>query len=130
METPTHGALTAAGIGSFILGALVLFNSPDVPQFQRVSVPLVVLVAVLMGVSFAIIIGFALRAQSRPLILGKQTLVGAVGQAMGNIDPRGQVQLKSELWSAEIAEGSEPIQSGDKVVVVNLDGLRLKVRKN
>ena len=130
IKTPTHGALTAAGIGSFILGSLVLFNSPGVPEFQRVSVPLVVVVAIFMGVSFAIIIAFALRAQRRPLILGKQTLVGAVGLATGNIDPRGQVRLNSELWSAELAEGSDPIHSGDKVVVVNLEGLRLKVRKN
>jgi membrane-bound serine protease (ClpP class) len=42
IKAPTHGALTAAGVASFIAGALVLFNSPGVPQFQRVSVPLVV----------------------------------------------------------------------------------------
>ena len=43
IKAPTHGALTAAGIGSFIVGALVLFNSPGTPQFQRVSVPLVII---------------------------------------------------------------------------------------
>ncbi|MEP6896083.1 MAG: ATP-dependent Clp protease proteolytic subunit, partial [Chloroflexota bacterium] len=42
IKAPTHGALTAAGVGSFIIGALVLFNTPATPQFQRVSVPLVV----------------------------------------------------------------------------------------
>ncbi|HLB64965.1 MAG TPA: ATP-dependent Clp protease proteolytic subunit, partial [Anaerolineales bacterium] len=40
IKAPTHGALTVAGVGSFILGALVLFNSPGTPEFQRVSVPL------------------------------------------------------------------------------------------
>jgi membrane-bound serine protease (ClpP class) len=129
IKTPTHGALTAAGIGSFILGALVLFNSPGVPEFQRVSVPLVVFVALVMGLSFAAIIGFALRAQRTPLSMGRQTLIGAVGLAKGDIDPRGQVQLNSELWSAELAEGVKPVQSGDKVVVVGIEGLRLKVRK-
>jgi membrane-bound serine protease (ClpP class) len=39
IKAPTHGALTAAGVGSFIVGALILFNSPNVPSFQRVSVP-------------------------------------------------------------------------------------------
>ena len=42
IKAPTHGALTAAGVASFIVGALVLFNSPGTPQFQRVSVPLVI----------------------------------------------------------------------------------------
>jgi membrane-bound serine protease (ClpP class) len=83
-----------------------------------------------MGVSFAIIIGFALKAQKRPLSMGQQTLIGAVGLAKGNIDPHGQVQLKSELWSAELADGVESVRSGDKVVVVEVEGLHLKVRKD
>jgi membrane protein implicated in regulation of membrane protease activity len=41
----------------------------------------------------------------------------------------GQVQLGSELWSAESVESSEPIGKGDKVEVVEVKGLRLKVRK-
>ena len=46
------------GVGSLIVGALVLFNSPNVPSFQRVSVPLIV------GVSIAEIqdIGRIMRA--------------------------------------------------------------------
>jgi membrane-bound serine protease (ClpP class) len=42
IKAPTHGALTVAGLASFIIGALVLFNSPGTPNFQRVSVPLVI----------------------------------------------------------------------------------------
>jgi membrane-bound serine protease (ClpP class) len=129
LKAPTHGALTVAGIGSFAVGALVLFNSPNVPEFQRVSVPLVVGVSILLGVSFAVILGFALRAQKVPVRTGQDMLIGAVGTAKGKIDPHGQVQLKSELWSADLAEGAEPIQSGDKVVVAGIEGLRIKVRK-
>ena len=129
IKTTTHGALTLAGIGSFIVGSLVLFNSPSVPEFQRVSVPLVVSVAVLIGLGFALIIGIALRAQRAPVRTGQQTLVGQVGVAKEAINPHGQVQLKSELWSAELAEGMEAVQVGENVVVVGLEGLRLKVRR-
>ena len=127
LQTSTHGALTTAGIGSFILGALVLFNSPGVPEFQRVSVPLVVVVAVLMGLSFAILIGFGLRAQKTPL--RQKTMIGCMGQARGEINPRGQVQLNSELWSAQLADGAESIQAGESVVVLAVAGLRLIVGK-
>ncbi|MCJ7625575.1 MAG: ATP-dependent Clp protease proteolytic subunit, partial [Anaerolineaceae bacterium] len=58
IKAPTHGALTVAGIGSFIIGALVLFNSPGTPQFQMVSLPLVILISILTGSMFAVIIGF------------------------------------------------------------------------
>jgi membrane-bound serine protease (ClpP class) len=129
IKMPTHGALTVAGTGSFILGSLLLFNSPGVPEFQRVSVPLVVAVAAFIGLSFAIIIGFALRAQRIPVRTGQDTLIGATGLATEQLAPHGQVQLKSELWSADLADGADPIQAGDKVVVVGVEGLRLKVHK-
>jgi membrane-bound ClpP family serine protease len=37
--------------------------------------------------------------------------------------------MGAELWTAESAEGSEPIGKGDRVEVVEVKGLRLKVRK-
>jgi membrane-bound serine protease (ClpP class) len=42
VKAPTHGALTTAGVASFIVGALVLFNSPITPPSMRIPVPLVV----------------------------------------------------------------------------------------
>lgn len=129
IQAPTHGALTAAGTGSFIIGALVLFNSPGTPQFQQVSLPLVIGTGVAIGLSFAVILMFALRAQKAPLHMGPETLLGKQGTAKGKIDPRGQVQVQGELWSADLAEGAGPIEAGENVDVVKVEGLRLKVRK-
>jgi membrane-bound serine protease (ClpP class) len=129
IQAPTHGALTAAGVGSFIIGALVLFNSPGTPQFQQVSLPLVIATGVGIGLIFAAILVLALRVQKGPPQMGPETLVGQQGTARGKIDPLGQVQVQSELWSAELAEGAQPIKSGEKIEVVKVQGLRLKVRK-
>jgi membrane-bound serine protease (ClpP class) len=129
IKAPTHGALTIAGVASFIIGALVLFNSAGTPKFQRVSIPLVLFVGVFIGLIFAVILGYALRAQRRPVITGQESLPGQIGIATMDIDPTGQVQAGSELWSAEMVEGSGKIHKGDKVEVVKAEGLRLKVRK-
>ena len=129
VKAPTHGALTAAGIATFIVGALVLFNSPGTPQFQRVSIPLVVGVGIATGALFAIIVGFALRALRAPIRAGRESLVGATGTARSALGPTGQVQVESELWTAEAVEGSEKIRKGDRVEVVEVQGLRLRVRK-
>jgi len=129
VKAPTHGGLTAAGIGSFIVGALVLFNSPGTPDFQKVSLPLVILVALIIGVTFAIIIGFAVRAQKSRVRTGVESLAGVSGIAVSDLAPLGQVQAAGELWSAEAEPGSEAIRKGDRVVVVNVEGLRLKVKK-
>lgn len=129
IKAATHGGLTAAGIGSFIVGALVLFNSPGTPQFQHVSIPLVILVALVIGISFAIIVGFALRAQKKPIITGQEGMLGQFGIARTDIDPVGQVQSGAELWTAELADGQGKIRKGAKVEVVKVEGLKIKVKK-
>jgi len=130
IKAPTHGALTTAGVASFIIGALVLFNSPGVPQFQRVSVPLVIGTGFVIGLMFFTILMFALRALRVPVSAGVESLVGKMGTARTLVERGGgQVQLGSELWSADSVESSEPIGKGDRVEVVEVKGLRLKVRK-
>ena len=129
IKAPTHGALTVAGVASFIVGALVLFNSPGVPEFQRVSVPLVIGVGIFLGLLFFGILMFALRAQSTPIRMGVESYVGLTGTAKNWHEAAGQVQVDSELWSAEKAEDSDAIRKGDKIEVVKVDGLKLVVRK-
>jgi membrane-bound serine protease (ClpP class) len=130
IKAPTHGALTTAGVASFIVGALVLFNSPGTPNFQRVSVPLIVGTGLVIGLFFFVILMFALRALRAPVSSGAESYVGKTGTAKSSMDgSEGQVQLESELWSADAVGGSEKIRKGDKVEVVEIEGLRLKVRK-
>lgn len=129
IKAPTHGALTAAGIASFIGGALVLFNSPGTPQSLQVSVPLVILVGLLTGALFGVIVGVGIRALKTPIRAGRESLIGRTGTATTAFKPTGQVQVGSELWSAEADEGSRKIRKGDRVEVVEVKGLRLKVRK-
>ncbi|HET9908241.1 MAG TPA: NfeD family protein, partial [Anaerolineales bacterium] len=130
IKAPTHGALTVAGVASFIVGALVLFNSPGTPDFQRVSVPLVIAVGISIGLLFFGILVFALRALRVPVSAGVESFVGKTGTARTAVDRSGgQVQLQSELWSAELVDESEAISKGDTVEVVEIKGLRLKVKK-
>jgi membrane-bound serine protease (ClpP class) len=129
IKAPTHGALTTAGVASFIVGALVLFNSPGTPQFQRVSVPLVIGMGIFLGLLFFGILLIALRAQHRPIQTGSESLLGKTGSARTTVDAAGQVQVESELWSAEKSAESESIGKGDLVEVVEVRGLRLIVKK-
>ncbi|MBX3036415.1 MAG: nodulation protein NfeD [Anaerolineales bacterium] len=129
IKAATHGALTAAGVGSFIVGALVLFNSPGTPEFQRVSVPLVVSTGIFLGLIFFIILVFALRALRNTIQVGSESLLGKTGTARTSIKEAGQVQVESELWSASKSKDSAPISKGDLIEVVEVRGLRLIVKK-
>ncbi len=129
INAPTHGALTAAGAVMFIIGGLVLFNSPGTPQFQRVSVPLVVSTGVVLGALFFGAMIFALRAQRGIVQTGSESLAGKIGTARTFDGDGGQVQVESELWSAERTPDSDPISKGDRIEVVEIRGLRLRVKK-
>ena len=129
VKAPTHGALTAAGIGSFIAGSLILFNSVRAPGFPQVSVPLVVGTGLFLALSFSVIISFAIRALKIPKAMGRESMVGKSGVVSQVLDPLGSVQLAGELWSAELAEPGEPLPEGTHVIVTLVEGLRLKVKK-
>jgi len=130
IKAPTHGALTAAGVFSFIIGALVLFNSVRVPGFPTVSVPLVIGSGIFLGLGFFAAMTLAVRAMHRPVLTGTAPLVGRFGTVRRELNPRGQVQVAGELWSAELADDqSGPIPPGSQVEVTGIDGLRLRVRK-
>jgi membrane-bound serine protease (ClpP class) len=129
IKAPTHGALTAAGVISLIVGALVLFNSPAVPSFQRVPVWLIVGMSLVTGVVFFVIMIFAVRAQRTPIRMGQESLAGRTGIARSNLAPGGIVQLGGEQWSAELLPGEEAVTRGESVQVVRVERNKLLVRK-
>ena len=126
ITTPTHGALTAAGIGSLIAGFLILFNYPGSPEFARVSIPVVVAIAVLTGGFFTFVLAKALSIQKKPPVTGLDGLMGAVGDVRTPLSPRGSVFLQGERWRAETADGSM-VATGTDVRVVGVRGFTLVV---
>jgi len=129
LKTPTHGGLTVAGVATFIVGALVLFNSPNVPNFQRVSVPLVIGTGIAIGGLFFVIMTFALRALRVPVKTGIEALAGKVGVARTDLAPEGSVMMGSELWTAVLDDPAQKVTRGSRVEVVGREGVHLRVRK-
>jgi membrane-bound serine protease (ClpP class) len=128
VKATTHGALAAAGVASFIVGALVLFNSPGTPAFQQVSVPLVVGAGIFTAGLFLVVVAFAIRAQRRPHAVGAEALIGRIGKVRETLKPAGSVLVGGELWSAEVEDLEGEIEAGSRVEVTGVDGLRLNVR--
>jgi membrane-bound serine protease (ClpP class) len=128
VKAPTHGALTAAGLASFIVGALVLFNSPETPSFLRVSVPLVIGTGIATAAFFMAILTFAIRAQLRPVEVGREALIGRIGEARTKLSPTGMVHVAGELWTAILEDESTTLMSGEKVEIVGVVGLSVRVR--
>lgn len=123
VKAPTHGVLSAGGIVAFIIGSLVLFNSP----YYRVSSTLVISVALATGAFFAFVMTKALRAQQWQVATGWEGLIDRVAEVRTDLDPEGMVFLRGELWTA-VAE-DESVPKGEKVKVTAVDGFRLRVRR-
>jgi len=128
IKAPTHGALAAAGVASFITGALVLFNSPGTPDFQRVSVPLVVAAGIVTAAFFLVVLTFAIRAQRRPHAVGAEAIIGRIGKVREALNPMGTVLVGGELWSADSDDDEMELEEGARIEVTGVEGLRLTVR--
>ncbi|MBN1264860.1 MAG: nodulation protein NfeD [Anaerolineales bacterium] len=128
VKAPTHGALAAAGIASFIAGSLILFNSPGTPAFQRVSLLLIIGMAVFTAAGFGVIISFALKAARRPASVGKEALPGKIGIVRTELNPEGMVLVAGELWSAVLEDRKTELDAGKQVQIVRVEGLHILVR--
>jgi membrane-bound serine protease (ClpP class) len=128
LKTPGVEALTFAGIGTLIAGALILFNLPVGSPYGRVSVLLVVVTALVVGGFFTFIVAKGLRVQKLRPTTGAESLIGRHGVVQAPLEPEGTVWVAGEVWSAVADDG--PLASGERVDVVGVAGLRLHVRRS
>jgi len=123
IKAPTHGVLTVGGIISFVLGSLILFNTP----FYSVSRGLIASVALVTAGFFAFALGAAVRAQRRKPTTGLEGLIGAMAEVRSDLDPEGMVFLQGERWKARTEDA--PIRKGEPVRVLAIDGFQLIVAR-
>ncbi len=120
----THGVLTAGGIISFLLGALMLFNKAETGF--RLSLAYIIPGVVVTAAFFIFIVGAGLRAQLLPVRAGKETMLGKTVDAILRIDASsGKVFVEGEYWNAV---SDTPIETGQPVEIIAVTGLTLKVK--
>lgn len=122
--TPTFGAFTLAGIVAFVFGSTILFNQPH--EFLRVSLKLIIPVAVSLGLISTFLVTLAIKAQRRKRISGSEGLVGQTGFARTSISPEGKIFIHGEIWDAQ---SDQKIKKGEKVVIEKVEGLKLIVKR-
>jgi membrane-bound serine protease (ClpP class) len=121
----SHGVLTIGGLVAMTIGSLMLFESPG--PFLRLSLYLVVPAVIITALFFSFTIRLALQAHGRKPVTGKEELTGMEGVARTDVSKEGgMVSLHGELWSAF---SDEVIAKNDTIVVEEVRGLKLKVRK-
>lgn len=124
--TPTFGGIAIAGVISLLIGSVILV-SPDSP-YGDISLSIIIPTVLLSALFFLTVAYFGIKAQRQKAQTGEESMVGKVAVARTDIeaDKGGYVLIDGELWKA-ISE--EKIEKGQKVEVVEAEGLTLKVKK-
>ncbi len=118
----SHGVLAVGGIALMVLGAMLLVDGP-IPE-MRVRLVTALAVSIPLGAITVFLMTIALRARRSKVVTGEQGLVGAIGVVRSPLAPQGKIFVNGELWDAYSAL---PIQLGEQVRVVRVDGLVLQV---
>ena len=130
MQAPGVGIFGVGGALSFIVGAFLLFGGFEphpipTPSF-RVSMWMIGGVSAVLFAGLVLL--FRAMADSRRAAYESPSgnPVGKLGTTLTSLGPQGSVRVAGETWSAVSATG-EPIAEGAEVVVVEMDGLTVKV---
>jgi membrane-bound serine protease (ClpP class) len=122
MKITSYGLLSIAGIVSFFLGSLMLFEkSPELDLSWKVFLPTVILVSGF----FVVVAGLVFKSHLSKPKTGVKGLVGEIGVVKKAILPEmGKVFVHGELWNAT---AKIPIEAGTRVKVVAVENLVITV---
>jgi len=116
----SYGILAVGGVVSMILGSFLLIDSPA--PYLQISLVVIITTVVIISGLFLLVAGFAIRAHRRKVATGREGIVGSQGE----VREGGLVFVEGELWRVT---SDQPLETGDKIKVVAVDGMRLKVEK-
>jgi membrane-bound serine protease (ClpP class) len=124
VKVASHGLLSFAGVLALVLGSLMLFRVPG--HTSRLAMSVFIPTVGIISAFFVTVAALAFRAQVSKPQTGLEALVGMVGVVRENLSPEGKVFVSGELWNA-VAD--QTLFVGEKVQVVSVENLRLKVVK-
>jgi membrane-bound serine protease (ClpP class) len=119
---PSFGALGIGGLIGFVIGSIILFDQGEAGY--AVSLPLILALALLSAGFFLFVVGAAIKARRRPVVSGREELLGARGEALDDFAGPGRIRVHGEVWQAVT---KVPIRRGERVRVRSVEGLVLGV---
>jgi membrane-bound serine protease (ClpP class) len=119
---PSFGAIGIGGVAAFIIGSIILMDT-DIEGY-RVSMPLVITVGAAAAALFTATVLLAVRQRKRPIVSGREEMIGARAEALESFSETGQVRAHGEIWSAR---ARQPVALGQSLRIMDIDGLILEV---
>ena len=119
---PSFGALGLGGIVAFVIGSIILIDT-DAPGFG-ISWVVIGSVTAASAAFSLLVLALAAAALRRPVVSGREAMVGATGRVIDWDGEQGRVRVHGEVWRARGKQGFAP---GDAIRVAAIKGLTLEV---
>jgi membrane-bound ClpP family serine protease len=118
-------AILSTLLEEIALAAIILWGLPRL----GIHIPLAGLIALMAALAAYAVITYRLgsKALGKKPLVGLPDMVGSWGKVVTPLDPEGLVRIKGELWESTSAD--RRINTGEEVIVVGQDGLKLTVRR-
>jgi membrane-bound serine protease (ClpP class) len=118
----SHGVLAAGAAVAMTLGAVLLINSPF-PE-ARIHWPTAIAVTLPFSLITAFLVSLAVHARRNKVVTGAEGMIGEIGNAITELEPRGMIFVRGEYWDAV---SSRPVAAGTPVRVTSMEKLKLTV---
>jgi membrane-bound serine protease (ClpP class) len=120
---PSFGAIGVGGIVAFVLGSLLLIEDTELPGFE-IPYALIAGVTAASAGFLILVVGMLVRSRRRAVVSGREQMLGAIGEALGDFDLEGWARVHGEQWKVR---SSRPVRRGQKLRVTGMQGLVLSV---
>lgn len=124
IKVTSYGLLSVGAVISLTLGSIMLIKSPL--PFLQISLKVILPIVVVTVLFFLFAVFMVAKSQMKKPVTGAEGLVGEIGVANSTINPEGDIYIHGEIWTAE---SDEKIEKGEKVEILSVAHLKVKVRK-
>jgi membrane-bound serine protease (ClpP class) len=120
---PSFGALGAGGLVAFVIGSIILMEDTELPAFE-IPYALIGGVAAASAALLFFVVGMATRNRRRPVVSGREYLIGAPAVALEDFEREGWARVQGETWRVR---SPQPVRQGQALRVTAMQGLTLTV---
>jgi membrane-bound serine protease (ClpP class) len=122
---PSFGALGIGGLAALVIGSVMLIDT-DVPGYG-IDWRVIAVLTATTAAFFLLVLTMALQARRRPVVSGRDLLIGSRGRVVDWANGSGHVRVEGEIWQAA---GASDLPTGARVRITKVQGLTLTVESS
>ncbi len=120
---PAFGSLGIGGLIAFVIGSVILVDDTNIPGFE-IPYALIGGVTAASAAFVFFVVGVAIRNRRRPVVSGREYLIGASAEAIEDFEREGWARVQGETWRVR---ANAPVRRGERLKVRSIEGLLLNV---